>query len=203
MFGWPPRTYPAFAALLFLFGPPLKGTSLAATVNVSVSNFVFTPGAAAPAQGDVVQWNFVGPSFHTATEQTGLQLFNSGILGAGGVFPFTFVAAGTYQYRCSIHPTVMTGTVAVPITAAPASLLLGASVTVTWASAALPVGYVVDLEVKPPNAGNFQPLLTGTSQKKATGVPPIRGTYTFRARLRRMSNGATSLFSPVVTINVT
>ena len=196
------RTYPTLAVLLFAFGPS-PGTSPAATVNVSVSNFVFTPSAVTAVQGDAVQWDFFGPNFHTATEQTGLQLFNSGVQGAGGTFSFTFVTAGTYQYLCSIHPTLMMGTVAVPLKASPTTLPLGASVTITWASAAIPVGYVMDLEVKKPGGANFNPLLTGTTQKKGTGVPPARGTYQFRARLRRLSNGATSMFSPIISISVT
>ena len=39
-------------------------------------------------------------------------LFASGNLGNGATFSFTFVAAGTYSYHCSIHPS-MVGTITI------------------------------------------------------------------------------------------
>jgi plastocyanin len=38
---------------------------------------------------------------HTVTSNTGV--FNSGTLGPGQSFSFTFQNAGTFQYHCSFH----------------------------------------------------------------------------------------------------
>ena len=37
-------------------------------------------------------------------------LFDSGTLGPGSTYTFTFAGAGSYPYHCTIHPT-MTGTI--------------------------------------------------------------------------------------------
>lgn len=209
MSGWPPRAYSALAAAFLLLGPrpasPQSSarTTPAAITNVSVSDFVFTPANVTIAQGGTVEWDFVGPMAHTATDQTGLQLFDSGTKLAGSMFSFTFPVAATYQYHCTIHPLTMKGTVAVPLTVTPTSAPLGSTFTVTWGSTPPPAGYVVDIEVKAPNQANFHPFVSGAMGRKGSGVPTSVGTWMIRARLRRTSNGATSLFSPVLSITVT
>jgi plastocyanin len=35
------------------------------------------------------------------------------LVGPGQTYSFTFVAAGTYQYTCTVHPAQMTGRVVV------------------------------------------------------------------------------------------
>jgi plastocyanin len=37
-------------------------------------------------------------------------MWNSGILNPGGSFPFKFTTAGTFTYKCTIHPG-MVGTI--------------------------------------------------------------------------------------------
>jgi plastocyanin len=49
---------------------------------------------------------------HTWTSTSGPGSWNSGDLNPGASFSFTFAAAGTYHYQCSIH-TFMTGTITV------------------------------------------------------------------------------------------
>lgn len=45
---------------------------------------------------------------HRLVSNTGL--FDSGNIGPGSTYIFTFAGAGTYQYHCSIHPA-MVGTI--------------------------------------------------------------------------------------------
>jgi plastocyanin len=47
---------------------------------------------------------------HHIVSNTGL--FDSGTLAPGASYTFTFAAAGSYPYHCSIHPT-MTGTITI------------------------------------------------------------------------------------------
>ncbi len=203
MSDWARRAQPALVVFLS-FGVARAATPLGAqTVPVAVTDFAFTPPTVTTALGSIVRWDFGGFNLHTSTDETSLRLWDSGTKGAGGTFSFTFVAAGTYAYVCTFHATLMTGTVAIPITASPASAPLGSTVTVTWASVAIPIGFVVDVEVDPPGPGGFRPIQTGTTAPSGSGVPPIKGKYVFRARLRRTSTGGTSQFSPTATITIT
>jgi hypothetical protein len=71
--------------------------------------------------------------------------------------------------------------------------------TITWATAAVPSGYAVDVQRKGP-AGAYSTILTHTTTLSATQTL-ARGAYSYRARLVRLSGGATK-FSPAATITV-
>jgi plastocyanin len=62
--------------------------------------------------GDTVEWDWVDPEQpHTVTADDGT--FDSGApQSKGSVFKFTFTRAGTYPYKCQIHPS-MTGKITV------------------------------------------------------------------------------------------
>ena len=61
--------------------------------------------------GDTISWtNDESSTAHTTTSDDGL--WDSGSLSAGGTFEHTFDAAGTFDYICSIHPS-MTATITV------------------------------------------------------------------------------------------
>jgi plastocyanin len=64
------------------------------------------------ARGTTVIWMNADSEPHTATSDAGI--FDSGTLGTGQMFSFTFVTAGTYSYHCTIHGAAsMSGTVQV------------------------------------------------------------------------------------------
>src|SRR5262249_33976369 len=71
-------------------------SAFAATKAVTVSNFTFTPSTTKQKMGGAVQWTFPDAVAHTATDNTGLGLFNSGPKSGGQTFSFTFNAAGSY-----------------------------------------------------------------------------------------------------------
>jgi plastocyanin len=80
-------------------------------VEVSMISFGYEPPAITVKVGDTVQW--VNPTGiqHTATA-TGV--FDSGSVGQGGTFTFTFTTAGTFDYFCAIHGAALqSGTVTV------------------------------------------------------------------------------------------
>lgn len=57
-----------------------------------------------------VRWGNADGTTHTVTADGGA--FNSGNIGSGKTFSHTFAATGTFDYHCTIHPT-MVGTIIV------------------------------------------------------------------------------------------
>lgn len=84
--------------------PPASGAKTAA---VDISGFAFNPGTLTVQAGTTVTWTNNDPAKHTITSAT----FN-GDVNSGATFSFKFDTAGTYNYHCSIHPS-MTGQVIV------------------------------------------------------------------------------------------
>ena len=76
---------------------------------VTIVDFGFNPGTITVKAGTTVTWTNTGVT-HTVTSNTGL--FDSGHLGSGDTFTFTFSKAGTYAYHCAIH-SAMKGEVTV------------------------------------------------------------------------------------------
>jgi plastocyanin len=78
--------------------------------SVAISGFAFDPDTIEVAPGTEVTWSNDDPAPHTVTAENGG--FDSDIVDAGKSFSFTFDKAGTYSYRCNVHPD-MKGTVEV------------------------------------------------------------------------------------------
>lgn len=77
---------------------------------VSIANFAFSPSSLTVKVGDTVTWTNNDSATHTVVAVDGS--FKSGDLGQGASYQFSFKTAGTYAYKCGIHPS-MTGTVVV------------------------------------------------------------------------------------------
>jgi plastocyanin len=171
--------------------------------HVDVLDFRFDRSQLSIGRGDTVTFDFVGPSHHTATDGTGMELYDSGSVAAGGPSTsFTFDAAGTYRFVCTPHVSEgMVGRVAVPMRVAPANAGPHHTFTATWASISAPSGYVYDVQIKRPGKA-------WSSWRKATTHPDGRfrpdagkGTYRFRARMRGLGGGE-ALWSAVSMIRV-
>lgn len=78
--------------------------------SVQIQNFSFNPSALKVSVGTKVTWTNKDSTDHTTTSVQGPASWNSGHLGTGKTFSFTFTKKGTYQYHCAIHNS-MTGTV--------------------------------------------------------------------------------------------
>jgi plastocyanin len=101
-------------------------TSTSPTGSVAVSiasgaaippNRGFTPDDITVVVGvnNTVTWTNNDTNIHTVTSTTvpgGATPFDSGYLGQGQTFTYTFTTPGVYQYHCQLHPW-MTGTVTV------------------------------------------------------------------------------------------
>lgn len=94
--------------LLALLG--VGSSAAAATQDVSIKNFAFQPGALTVNIGDTVRWTNNDSAGHTTTSSAAL--WDSGRLGTGQTFDFTFTQAGSFAYICNIHPS-MQGTIVV------------------------------------------------------------------------------------------
>lgn len=72
------------------------------TVHVTIKGFSFQPAALTVPVGTTVTWTNEDSVDHTSTSDTGV--WNSGHLGTGQSFSFTFKRPGTFSYHCAIHP---------------------------------------------------------------------------------------------------
>lgn len=77
---------------------------------VTVENSSFSPSSTSVKAGNSVTWTFEDAFDHTVTADD--KSFDSGGKRKGDTFEHTFPTAGTFTYKCTIHPT-MTGTVTV------------------------------------------------------------------------------------------
>jgi len=122
------------SATVLLFAVPV--VAVAATSAVTIADFSFSPSQVTVNAGDTVRWTNNGPSPHTTTSTSGV--WDSGTLAPGQTFSFTFTTAGTFAYRCTIHPQ-MTATIQVVAAAASPSPTVAPTAAPTTAPIAPPV----------------------------------------------------------------
>lgn len=97
----------------FVHQPTTTSVSSNSTVLKIVANAgsnSYSPNPVEVNVGENVTWVNDGSSRHTVTSKDGI--FDSGIMGKGQSFSYTFDKAGEYSYHCSPHPS-MVGTVVV------------------------------------------------------------------------------------------
>jgi plastocyanin len=84
------------------------GTGKTAAATVDLKPSTFDPAAVTIKVGETVTWKWGGGVQHDVVGQG----FKSK-LQSKGTFDHTFDAAGTFDYKCEVHPTTMKGTVTV------------------------------------------------------------------------------------------
>jgi plastocyanin len=180
-------------ATVLLAAPP------ASAATVSIGDFFFSPTSVNVAQGGTVSWHNGGSATHTSTQNAPLSLWNTGNLASGSTSTAVALrAAGSYPYHCAIH-SFMTGTVKVPIKVSPATGTTSTTFTITLTSATQ-TGFTYDVQMKV-GSGSFTLWKSGVTTRTVT-FKGARGTYMFRSRLHKTSNGATSGYSPAKTITI-
>jgi plastocyanin len=184
-----------------------SGQAGAAPPKITMLNFVFTPDPApVPLGQKVIWWNEPNnSSTHTTTDSSALQLWDSGEIGANHTFSYTFTAAASYAYECTLHDFYgMVGTIRVKDQVSPPSGPVGTVFTITVATVDAPPGMVYDIQKSNPG-GSFRNWIVGTTlataQFDSTGLPT--GNYRFRSRLRRVSDNAATGYSPAASAVVT
>lgn len=174
------------AALIALAGPSAASArTIDANGNALSGGLSFGPPFTQVAVGDEVSWtntDFLAP--HTATEQHGLWDLAGDFgppVSPGGFPPGATVSrafeAGTHNYLCTVHGSVMSGRVAVPVTLRrQGKRLIG-----IWAPAPPAAGSVFDVEVR--TKRGWRSAFEGT--RRAQGRLSRRpGPISVRARLR-------------------
>jgi hypothetical protein len=143
-----------------------------------------------------------GTSDHTVTDATGIGLFDSGPLPPGSSYSHTFFSSGTYPVTDTA--TAAAQTVKVPLRTTPSSGTISTTFSLKWASETAPAGYVYDVQLRPPNSAQFAPFATGITASTGSFTPSSgTGVYRFETRLRNISSGTSSSWSPPRSITVT
>jgi hypothetical protein len=163
----------------------------------------FSPSTVTVDRGGSVVWDFTGTTHHSATDGTGLGLYDSGSVAAGAPSIWhTFQSAGTYPFICILHPT-MVGRVHVPVGVAPAKGDLRRRFTVTWAAAAPTAGDVYDVQIRRPS-GRWKAWRVGIAGLSHSFVADAgAGSYRFRARMRDPATDFAAAWSLAAEIRVT
>ena len=85
------------------------GGSSASEAAVTIQNFAFSPDSVTVNVGGTVTWTNKDSATHNVEGDGGI---SSGDMANGDTYSKTFDTAGTYSYKCAIHPS-MTGEVVV------------------------------------------------------------------------------------------
>jgi len=95
---------PAWLAALALGAAPAAGGPLPPGPSSAIHDRIYTPAAITVAAGQTISWHneTLGP--HTVTSTT--ELFNSGRLDGGTSYSLKFANPGTFDYYCTVHPTM-------------------------------------------------------------------------------------------------
>jgi plastocyanin len=104
------------SGLIVVTGEPVKNEPKEIEIDIvekdpnDQQSWGFDPKSINIETGTTVTWRNTGAMTHTATAKDGT--FDSGDIGPGKTYSYTFKKAGTYEYNCSPHPW-MTGTIKV------------------------------------------------------------------------------------------
>jgi plastocyanin len=102
------------------FGATAQPIPMTAAVTVG-AGIVFTsdrngtsnPAVDTVAVGGTVTWTWAANSIAHSVQSTGSPSFTSSTTKTTGSYSFAFTTAGTYQYDCLVHGTLMKGTIVV------------------------------------------------------------------------------------------
>jgi streptogramin lyase len=141
-----------------------------------------------------VRWLFQGGKMHSITDSSGMNLFDSGVVGPGTSFTNLFTTAGRFDYHSTAAGDVQTGIINVT----PSAVVNGSNIDVTVATA-FPAGVTVNVQVKTPG-GSFAPAPGGTGISTNTYSYTPSGAGTYRFQVQTAANGHTSGWSPTISV---
>jgi plastocyanin len=195
----------SFVAALCLTAVATLPVSAAAppTVQVTIRSMRYDPVTLSVAEGTRVRWNNVtSPSRAHDVVSSLPGYIQSPLLVNGQSFDFTFAAAGTFSYICSIHD-VMIGAVEVPLQAELVTTGRRPYFLLTLGTALLPTTsryrYVLNWQMP----GEHTWHVKASRDNTLVVLAAAPGTYHFRARLKDKVGGTRSANSPVVALDST
>lgn len=194
------RISAAAAVALCLVATPV-GAATPPTVDVAIRSMRYDPVTLVVTQGTRVRWtNVTTPSRAHDVISSLRGYIESPLMGTGVRFRFTFEAAGTFSYICSIHD-VMIGSVEVPLQAELVTTGRVPYFLVTLGPRMLPESsryrYVLNWQM--PGEPEWQVKATRDNTLIILATTP--GTYRFQARLKDKVARTRSANTPVVTMD--
>jgi plastocyanin len=179
--------------------------SASASSAVNVVDDAYRPGHLDIGLGDTVTWNLKASNQHdhSVTDNSGMGLFDSGVLGPAATWSFRFSWGGTYLIHCTVHPA-MTMRVSVPPWATPPTGTLDTTFQIQWAVDVHPPGATFDVQYLFPGTTAWTHWHMDTGDL-ANAFHPNHGlgTYEFRSRVQLGARGAHTRWSPPVAVAVT
>jgi hypothetical protein len=173
------------------------GLRFMAVCPAQVTRDAIVPAEARASIGGQMFWS-VPATAASEHELVARGLFDSGPIGPGGSFPYTFFAAATYAVKDT--RTGAAETVQVPPAVSPASGTPSTVYAITCATRQAPVGYAYRLLIERPGSGRYT-LLTTTSDPTA-GFVPYQGTGTYQFECQLQTPDGVTAASPPAAVQV-
>lgn len=85
--------------------PGVQGTPVTGVTQVTMQNSAYQPANMQVRVGTTVTWTNRDMVPHSVTFKNGMK--ESGLLSQGQSFSYTFTTPGTYQYFCTVHPSMI------------------------------------------------------------------------------------------------
>src|SRR5437016_2179334 len=177
----------------------------AATTNVNVENYDFSPASVSISVNDAVQWNWVSGT-HSSTSSSGL--WDSTVQSAPYSYSLAFPSIGNFPYFCSVHQSLgMSGSITVSSANQSVSVSItnpvnGAIFAAPWsgtlkATASDTAGSITKVESFR-NSTSMGSVTTPPYNRNVTNLPA--GNYSFTAVAT--DNFGVSNISPAITVSV-
>jgi len=85
--------------------PTQQSAPVTDVTSLNIQNFAYLPANIQVRTGTTVTWTNQDNIQHSVTFKNGMK--DSGLLSQGQSFRYTFNTPGTYQYYCTVHPSMV------------------------------------------------------------------------------------------------
>ena len=195
------RRFALIAALVAVLLVPGTASASNFIVTISAGNTSFTPGSSTIGLGDSVQWSTDSTTKHHTTTADKFSLWNFDLPAGTSAGPSrVFDRAGGFAYHCEFHGN-MHGTVMVQLSSSDSTPMIGQQITITFALSPAPSGFTEQIQKR--KAGGTWRTFANSTGTSVNWTPQKAKTFQFRARLKRLSDGTFTGWSPILQLTVT